>query len=281
MADRRRINGPSGQTKPVAFARNNLQPTVQSRHHDTLRTRFLKTGVTPSASGSAYLEVGPIDSPTTTSRPSGAIKMICTVHGPRSLPRSSPFSPQLVLSTHVKLAPFASRQRRGYLRDPGERDLGLHLETALQGAIISDRWPKSGVDVVVTIVESDKGRHKSSTSVRHTCEFMNILSCCITVASAALVDAGIDCLDMVTGGVAALVRSSSSSGPHIMVDLVPSDHDDVLATCCVAYLPSRGEITNVWLKGQPLTGNKTHTRLIKMAAAASDAINSALRPLSD
>src|SRR4051794_33706385 len=87
----------------------------------------LKTGVTPSASGSAYLE---IDASTGTGR--SGMKFTCTVHGPRSLPRSAPFSPHMVLSTHVKYAPFATRQRKGYLRDASERDLSIHLETALR-----------------------------------------------------------------------------------------------------------------------------------------------------
>jgi exosome complex component MTR3 len=107
----------------------------------------LKTGVTPSASGSAYLEMEAKDE----TQKSG-LKLTCTVHGPRSLPRSAPFSPYMVLSTHVKYAPFATRHRRGYLRDSSERDLGMHLETALRGSLIADRWPKSGVDVVVPTI---------------------------------------------------------------------------------------------------------------------------------
>src|SRR4051794_11400744 len=72
----------------------------------------LKTGVTPSASGSAYLEIETSATPGVS-----GLKLSCSVHGPRSLPRSAPFSPHIVLSTHVKYAPFATKQRRGYLRD--------------------------------------------------------------------------------------------------------------------------------------------------------------------
>ena len=86
------------------------------------------------------------------------MKLTCTVHGPRPLPRSVPFSPTIILTTHVKYAPFASRQRRGYIRDASERDLAVHLETAIRGVIIGDRWPKSGVEVIITILEGEEDR---------------------------------------------------------------------------------------------------------------------------
>ncbi|RQM08775.1 hypothetical protein DH86_00002491, partial [Scytalidium sp. 3C] len=119
------------------------------------------TGVTPSASGSAYLELEASHSsnqslPSIPSLATSGLKLTCTVHGPRPLPKSAPFSPHIVLSTHVKFAPFATRKRRGYIRDSSERDLGVHLETALRGVIIGDRWPKSGVEVIITILEGEE-----------------------------------------------------------------------------------------------------------------------------
>ena len=209
----------------------------------------LKTGITPSASGSAYFE---LENPTKKGRDNTSLKLACTVHGPRSLPRSAPFSPHVILTTHVKYAPFATRQRRGYLRDSSERDLGVHLETALRGAIIADRWPKSGVDIIVTIIEGDQDRDSpESQKDDEAWDAMNVLSGCITVASAAIADAGIDCVDMVAGGVAALVSEDEGGAePRIVVDPIITDHKRILAACCLAYLPTRDEITNMWFKGQ-------------------------------
>ena len=77
---------------------------------------------------------------------------------------------------------------------------------------------------------------------------MNILSGCITVASAAIADAGIDCIDLATGGVAAVV--SRVAGPsQLVLDPCPSDHDCFHSACVVAYLQSRDELTEVWAKG--------------------------------
>jgi exosome complex component MTR3 len=227
---------------------------------NTNSSAVLKTGVTPSASGSAYLELEASTHSTSittglASLSTSGLKLTCTVHGPRPLPRNAPFSPHIILSTHVKYAPFATRKRRGYLRDASERDLGVHLETALRGVIIGDRWPKSGVEVIITILEGEEdqwwGDNKSQGSIT-TAEWgmMSVLSGCITVASAAIADAGIDCVDLVSGGVAAVVRSEDKQNEtSLVLDPVPSEHQEILAASVVAYLPSRDEITDLWVKG--------------------------------
>ncbi|KAK3318571.1 nucleoside phosphatase family-domain-containing protein [Apodospora peruviana] len=278
MADRRRINGPVGATLPPLFvdADEQVLPEqnqTRSRPGNTIRKMYLKTGVTPSASGSAYLEVE-----TSGQGAASGLKLSCTVHGPRALPRSTPFSPHIILSTHVKYAPFATKQRHGYLRDPVERDLGTHLEAALRGAIIADRWPKSGVEIIVSIIEGDQDRGISKSQGDEAWDMMNALSGCITVASAALADAGIDCVDTVAGGVAALVRNTSDdSAPGIVVDPIPSEHEKIDSACCVAYLPTRDEVTNLWFKGDlPASDIDLYTQLIEKGIQASKSANRVL-----
>lgn len=272
------MNGPVGATLPPIYATEedeDLSSTKRgrSRPSNSIRKLYLKTGVTPSASGSAYLEVE-----TSSKTGLSGLKLSCSVHGPRSLPKSSPFSPHIILSTHVKFAPFATRQRRGYLRDSTERDLGIHLETALRGAIIADRWPKSGVDIIISIIEGDQDREASKAQGGETWDTMNVLSGCVTVASAALADAGIDCVDTVAGGVAALVADETGeSQPTVVIDPVPSEHDKILAACCVAYLPTRDEVTNLWFKGN-LDASETqrYTELVEMSIRASRSANRVL-----
>ncbi|KAG6042153.1 hypothetical protein E4U41_004957 [Claviceps citrina] len=266
MSDRRRVNGPAGATQPPIYQENAFNAPNRSRDPGRTRPVYLKTGVTPSASGSAYLE-------TEECPDSGGfgMKLTCTVHGPRSLPRSAPFSPHMVLSTHVKYAPFATRKRRGYLRDAGERDLSVHLETALRGAIIADRWPKSGVDVIVTVIEGDTDRQTISNDAIDEWNMMTVLGGCITVASVAIADAGIDCVDAVTGGVAALVMAKGSdSEPQVVIDPVLSDDDTVVAACCVAYSAARDEMTNLWFRGSLQSSDLVSRRsLIARAIMAS------------
>ncbi|KAL8925770.1 MAG: hypothetical protein Q9208_003267 [Pyrenodesmia sp. 3 TL-2023] len=245
-------------------------------------SQVLKTGLTPSASGSAYFE---LESPSATAnsflnRPS-SLKITCTVHGPRPLPRSVPFSPHLLLSANVKFALFASRHRRGYIRDASERDLAIHVETALRGLLISERWPKSGVDVILTVLEGEEDGPLGVTGneVRGDGErlsgwgMMSVLSGCITAASAAITDAGIDCVDLVSGGVAALVRPPKYPGKsrhkengggelRIVQDPCPSDHQDLAAVCVVGYLRSRDEVTEIWTRDNIAGISPQHDALV-------------------
>ncbi|KAI9679246.1 MAG: 3'-5'-exoribonuclease [Caeruleum heppii] len=321
MTDRRRLNGPAGGTAPLVYAslldfnHSRLKRPYRTREPNELRKIFLKTGLTPSASGSAYLELEPPTPPDSKASSlipaSSVLKLTCTVHGPRPLPRSAPFTPHVVLSTHVKFGPFASRQRRGYIRDSLERDLAVHLETALRGVIIGDRWPKSGVEVIVTVLEGEEDRWCGDEALERgvgstdTAGWgaMTVLAGCITVASAAIAEAGIDCVDLVTGGVAAAVTSpknlktvpsseesaSLGSGLRLVMDPAPSEHVNIRAACVVAYLSSRDELTELWLKGDlPVVDNEAassgdhqEANLTKLTNAAVHAAISARSVLEE
>ena len=183
----------------------------------------------------------------------------------------------MVLSTHVKYAPFATRHRRGYLRDSSERDLSTHLETALRGALIADRWPKSGVDVIVTIIEGEEARQTALDEGSEEWDMMNVLGASVTVAAAALADGGIDCVDVVSGGVAALVPGKLEGETEIVLDPAPLEHESILAACCVAYLSGRDEITNLWLKGEvPSADSGLYRDLVARAIHASRGSNKAI-----
>ncbi|KAH8651507.1 3' exoribonuclease family, domain 1-domain-containing protein [Tricladium varicosporioides] len=296
MTDRRRINGPSGGTSAPIYSsyltkdsRDIPERPTRTRPPNVLRKMFLKTGVTPSASGSAYLELEASKNPNSTapglaSLSTSGLKLTCTVHGPRPLPKSAPFSPHVILTTHVKYAPFATRKRRGYLRDNSERDLGVHLETALRGVIIGDRWPKSGVEVIITILEGEEDQWWGDDIGRGSVGaaewgMMSVLSGCITVASAAIADAGIDCVDVVAGGVAAVVRSRNEGKAHmptLVLDPVPSEHKEIVAACIVGYLPGRDEITDLWVKGEIGHENNTSSGNTSYDELADNAVQAAL-----
>ena len=107
--------------------------------------------------------------------------------------------------------------------------------------------------MVVTVLEGEGDDHcnqgQSSESWQtDRWEMMSILSGCITVASAAIIDAGIDCIDVVTGGVAAIVRQMNAP-PQTILDPCPSDPEEILAACVIGYLQTRDEITELWTKG--------------------------------
>ncbi|PVI03559.1 exoribonuclease family protein [Periconia macrospinosa] len=279
LSDRRRINAPSGGTSAPVFSKALKEPGYleelrpqRIRAPKELRKIFLQTSIIPSASGSAYLEIpnAPSSHPATLIPPTSSLKIAASVQGPKPLPRSAPFSPTLLLSTTVKFAPFATRHRRGYIRDAAERDLGVHLETALRGVIIGERWPKSGVEIVVTVLEGDEGAWwgQEGGSNGSGWGLLNVLAGCITAAGSAIIDAGIDCVDMVSGGVAAFVQDPSADGRLLVLDPSPAEHRDIIAACAVGYLHSRDEVTEVWLRGD--AGLEAADSLIEGAAQAAE-----------
>jgi exosome complex component MTR3 len=166
--------------------------------------------------------------------------------------RTTSFSPNLQLTAHVKFAPFAARQRRGYIRDTAERDLSVHLETALKGTIIPDRWAKSAIEITITVLEGEEdswiGNGQNSKGGFEGAGMMNVLAGCLTVASAALADARIDCLDLLAGGVAAVVPGANQTRTKLL-DPCPTEHEELVSICVVGYLPARDEIVELWVKG--------------------------------
>lgn len=228
----------------------------------------------PAATGSAYLE---LETPARLTKsfftPTSTIKLSCAIHGPRPVSRTSSFSPNLQINATVKFAPFAASLRRGYIRDSSERDLGTHLETAIKGVIIPDRWPKSAIDVVVTVLEGDEDTWivpgRAQPSGIEGVGMMNVLAGCITVASAALVDARIDCLDLLAGGVAAIVMDEKKKGLRLL-DPCPIEHEEISSTCVVGYLPTRDEVTEVWIRGDLAHGGESSVhRLVDSAVTAA------------
>ena len=111
---------------------------------------------------------------------------------------------------------------------------------------------------------------------------MSVLSGCITVASAAIADAGIDCVDVVSGGVAAVVRAGNKGKKNttsLVLDPVPSEHQEILGACIVAYLPARDEITDLWVKGDIGRNDASKKALVQSSSyeeLADNAVQAAL-----
>ena len=115
--------------------------------------------------------------------------------------------------------------------------------------------------MVITVLEGEQEHPWSRGQTSQTGPIggwgmMSILSGCITVASAALIDAGIDCIDLVTGGVAAIARQSTAP-PQVYVDPCPSDHYEIFAACVVGYSQTRDELLELWTKGNVMESNGT------------------------
>lgn len=196
----------------------------------------------------------------------------------------------------------------------------MHLETALRGVIVADRWPKSQLDISVVVLEGEEDgwwgdeavsamgggfAAGGSNAAGQGWGMMNVLSHAITVAGAAVVDAGVDCLGLISGGVAAVVAAptpthpestsqqeeedttsiatslASSTSPRtlkLLLDPAPTEHSlhtsTILATAVVGYMSSSDELTEVWVKGNipPIEGYD-HEALIDGAVECARAVS--------
>ena len=137
------------------------------------------------------------------------------------------------------------------------------------------------MDVVVTVLEGEEDfpweslAEGSQNGRTGGWGLMSILSGCITVASAAVTDAGIDCVDLITGGVAAIVRQPSAP-LQLVLDPCPSDHEEIVAACVIGYLQSRDEITELWAKENiSATSNGKETKPMGFATLVDSAVEAA------
>ena len=154
------------------------------------------------------------------------------------------------------------------MRDQSERDLGQHLETALRGAIIGERWIKCAFAITVTVLEGEEDcwwleqvTDGNEGTTGGAWGIMAVLAGCITVASAAIIDAGIDCVGLLVGGFAGSVGTSKTSakgkgttsegneGQQLLLDPCPSEHNNLQSACVVGYLEERDEVTEIWMQG--------------------------------
>ncbi|KAK8734296.1 hypothetical protein OTU49_006111 [Cherax quadricarinatus] len=175
--DSRRILGPE---KSIPYS---LLQTQEMKHflaEDGLRwdgrsavdprKLFMSVGVISQAKGSSYLEVG-------------NTKVCCGVYGPMDVQRGSDFNMSCKVLCEVKMAPFSCSVRKSPQPDKQQREMSRQLKDALETVIVLDKFPKSQIDVYLTVIEDDGG----------------LLAACITAAGLAICHANIDVYDLVIG----------------------------------------------------------------------------------
>ncbi|KAK7208160.1 3' exoribonuclease family, domain 1-domain-containing protein [Myxozyma melibiosi] len=226
MSDRRRILVPP-TARPLTFA---PAPTESSQDSSSSSKTeiYLRTSLFPDASGSAYLE-------------HQKHKILVLVNGPR--PQRMSFSSTAKLLVDVKFLPVSSDahvlgiQQGGGFDTDLEKSLADYIYASLVPAIRLERYPKSGISVSVVVVSGPprwKGLVKQVTAA------------CVTTAGAALVDAGIEVLDVVT---ACAVKVSKEGAVSLDLDETSEDSEsvDTVARGVISSMASRDEITGVWV----------------------------------
>lgn len=192
----------------------------------------MKSGLVINASGSAFFE-------------SGSIQLQCTVHGPRPIRGS--FIDKASFNVEVKLAPFnvdptnpdvaqVGAAEGGTAGRPNgtsvlETGLASFIQTSLAPAIRLESYPKSAIDVFVTLI--NRGPNAKA-----------VYAAGVNAASVALTNADIAMRDIVTCGsvvIPASTTTASEEGPgqvYVDPEFRPSQGD---ISVVVSYMTARNE----------------------------------------
>ncbi|KAJ3005738.1 hypothetical protein HKX48_000496 [Thoreauomyces humboldtii] len=200
----------------------------------------MKTGVVAQANGSAYMEAG-------------KLKVACAVYGPRATVRSK--VEKGTLGCDFKFSPFSGGRRRGYMKDAEEREYSQVLEQALSPAVRLDLIPKSTVDILVNVLETDGSA---------AC-----LAAAITCASLALADAGIEMTDTVAACAAGYFDSA------VCLDPTGEEEGYQRGSLVLSYMPSLNEVTHVIQSGE--TTSATTVKALELCVDACSQIHTVMQ----
>ncbi|KAK9234077.1 3' exoribonuclease family, domain 1-domain-containing protein [Lipomyces kononenkoae] len=253
LLDRRRILVPP-LARPLIYVDDDkpnpavIQASTKSASSvDAARKIYLRTSLIPDSTGSAYVE-------------HQQSKILALVNGPRS--QKGSFSPTAKLAVDVKFLPISSDahvlgiQQGGGFTTSLERTLADFIYASLVPSIRLGQYPKSGISVSVVVIS---GPPVWNGLVKQ------IAASCVTAASVAVVDAGIEVLDIVT---ACAVKFPMGMEHDVQLDLDQHGNDKIseedtnkmnidddhaaaefqgIGRGVVSYMAGRDEISGFWI----------------------------------
>jgi len=221
-------------------SRARIGPTDRSAHsaHDEAaegdvamtsaepRTVRFETGLVKQAAGSSLLSVG-------------GTKVLCAVHGPRAIKRSSDFADRGTLTCSVRYAPFSQYAKHGVsarqaeaMRIKNESSISNAVLRAVEGSVRLETFPKSLVEIHIVVLSDDGG----------------IQAAAVNSATLALADGGVELLDLVSCAQVGLL-SSNSSPPQFVPDPDTETLDACSSSLLMAYMPATGTVSDYVING--------------------------------
>lgn len=252
MSDRRRLLGPSGMIIPniPKQQQKSIITTTTTTSTSTIPSFFLKHSIIDNANGSAYLEIN-----------NTIIEV--SIFGPRPIRGS--FIDRASVSVDCKFLPHIiqpmasifndtttsggggggggiSSSNRGYRTGMNniEHKLSSYLETCVLSSLILEKYPKSTIDIQISIISIDKeigGGHLLLW-------LLQWITCC---CSLALVDSGIEMKDIISSGQVRLTKLGEI--------IIGGNSDKTLTEDGIDGLVSfmnlkNDEIVGIWFEGE-------------------------------
>jgi len=188
---------------------------LDGRKLDELRPITIVAGVLGRADGSCYLEWG--DN-----------KVIAGVYGPREVhPRHMQNPLRGIVRARYNMAPFSVGERKRPGPDRRSTEISKLISEALENVVLTDRFPRTTVDVFIEVVEASAGTRCAG----------------LTAASVALADAGIPMKDLVPA-----VASGKIDG-KLVLDLGKAEDNFGEADVPFAMVPRTGEVVLLQMDG--------------------------------
>ncbi len=188
---------------------------LDGRKLDELRPIKIKAGVLDRADGSCYLEWG--DN-----------KVIAGVYGPREVhPRHMQNPLRGIVRARYNMTPFSVGERKRPGPDRRSTEISKLISEALENVVLTDRFPRTTVDVFIEILEASAGTRCAG----------------LTAASVALADAGIPMKDLVPS-----VASGKIDG-KVVLDLGKAEDNFGEADVPFAMVPRTGEVVLLQMDG--------------------------------
>jgi exosome complex component RRP41 len=201
------------KTKSVTLIKKGVR--TDQRQINDLRHIEIEVGVLDKANGSAYLIWG-------------KNKILAAVYGPREVhPRHLAKPDRAFVRCRYHMAPFSTDERKHPAPSRREVELSKVIRMALEPAILTDLFPRTGIDIFIEVLQSDGGTRCAS----------------ITAAAVALADAGIPLRDLVVGCAAGKIED------QIVMDLNDVEDQKGEADVPVAIMPRTGAITLLQMDG--------------------------------
>ncbi|KAL1574427.1 hypothetical protein MG5_05587 [Candida albicans P57072] len=248
MSDRRRLLGPSGMIIPniPKQQQKSIITTTTNTSTSTIPSFFLKHSIIDNANGSAYLEIN-----------NTIIEV--SIFGPRPIRGS--FIDRASVSVDCKFLPHIiqpmasifndtttsggggiSSSNRGYRTGMNniEHKLSSYLETCVLSSLILEKYPKSTIDIQISIISIDKEIGGSHSLLW----LLQWITCC---CSLALVDSGIEMKDIISSGQVRLTKSG---------EIIIGGNNDKTSTedgidGLVSFMNLKNdEIVGIWFEGE-------------------------------
>ena len=188
---------------------------IGGREKDEMRETTMEADVLSEADGSAMVEVG-------------NTRVIASVFGPQDLhPKHLIESDRAVIKMRYNMAPFSVDDRMSPGPNRRATEIGLVAKRALEPAIEMEKFPKTGIDISMEIIESDGGTRAAG----------------ITAASLALADAGMPMKGLVSATAAGVVDDT------VVLDVIGKEDKEGNADIPIATINGGDEVTLLQMDG--------------------------------